>query len=51
MVYKYGYSVDGTMKGYYTNFSMSEFRVSEFSADSVPSDPKVEEFGIVSVCM
>lgn len=51
MVYKYVYSPDQTMSGYYNNFSMSQFRVAEFSKDSVPSDPKTEEFGNVTICM
>ena len=51
LVYKYGYSGDETMKGYYENFRLSYFNTSEFHADSRPNTIP-EEFGTnVTECM
>ncbi|XP_060596933.1 anoctamin-4-like isoform X3 [Ruditapes philippinarum] len=38
MVYKYGYSNDGTLNDYYTNFSMSVFNTADFDEDGLPDE-------------
>ncbi|KAL4232704.1 Anoctamin-4 [Mactra antiquata] len=38
MVYKYGYSSDQTLDGYFTNFSMSRFNTADFEDRSVPEE-------------
>ncbi|KAH3736774.1 hypothetical protein DPMN_043347 [Dreissena polymorpha] len=51
MVYKYVYSPNQTMTGYYETFRMSVFDVANFQKDSMPEDPKFKEFGNVTTCM
>ncbi|XP_052279240.1 anoctamin-4-like isoform X4 [Dreissena polymorpha] len=51
MVYKYVYSPDQTMTGYYETFRMSVFDIADFQKDSMPEDPKFKEFGNVTTCM
>lgn len=36
MVYKYGYSDDNSLNGYYVNFSMSRFNTADFDPRSTP---------------
>ena len=38
MVYKYGYSNDGTLNDYYSNFSMSLFKTADFDDDGRPDE-------------
>ncbi|XP_052808380.1 anoctamin-4-like isoform X2 [Mya arenaria] len=50
MVYKYGYSSDQSMHGYYETFRMSKFDISGFHNDSRPTSVE-PEFGNLSICM
>ena len=49
MVYKYGFSKDKSLKGYYSDFAMSHFDVADFQEQSVPDVVK-DEFGVVTMC-
>ncbi|WAR09218.1 ANO5-like protein [Mya arenaria] len=50
MVYKYGYSSDQSMHGYYETFRMSKFDISGFHNDSRPTSVE-PEFGNLSICI
>lgn len=49
LVYVNTDSPDGSLRGY-VNHSLSFFNVSDFQKRNTPDDPKVEEFGVVSIC-
>ena len=49
LVYVNTDSKDGTLTGY-VNHSLSFFNVDDFQNRSKPDNPKVDEFGIVTVC-
>ena len=49
MVYKYGFSDNQSLEGYYNNFAMSHFDVNDFQEQSIPDVIK-PEFGVVTEC-
>ena len=49
MVYKFAFSPNNTLHGYIDN-SLSYFDVRDFQNQSIPLDPKVDEFGNVINC-
>lgn len=49
MVYKYGYSDDGSLNDYFRNFSMSRFNTADFAEDGRPDEVEAS-FGNVTEC-